>query len=138
MEQDARESLIQELEYLKGVIESYNDQISRIGRVVDEINLSLSVIGNRKNIEGNETRVSIGYGVYVNARIENFDKLLLPIGSGIYREDSAENVENRLKSELQSLQASMDSLLEKRKDSENRYETLLTVVQQASAQNQKQ
>ncbi len=138
MEQDARESLIQELEYLKGVIESYNDQISRIGRVVDEINLSLSVIGNRKNIEGNETRVSIGYGVYVNARIENFDKLLLPIGSGIYREDSAENVENRLKSELQSLQASMDSLLEKRKESENRYETLLTVVQQASAQNQKQ
>lgn len=138
MEQDARESLIQELEYLKGVIESYNDQISRIGRVVDEINLSLSVIGNRKNIEGNETRVSIGYGVYVNARIENFDKLLLPIGSGIYREDSAENVENRLKSELESLQASMDSLLEKRKESENRYETLLTVVQQASAQNQKQ
>jgi prefoldin alpha subunit len=138
MEQDARESLIQELEYLKGVIESYNDQISRIGRVVDEINLSLSVIGNRKSIEGNETRVSIGYGVYVNARIENFDKLLLPIGSGIYREDSAENVENRLKSELQSLQASMDSLLEKRKESENRYETLLTVVQQASAQNQKQ
>lgn len=138
MEQDARESLIQELEYLKGVIESYNDQISRIGRVVDEINLSLSVIGNRKSIEGNETRVSIGYGVYVNARIENFDKLLIPIGSGIYREDSAENVENRLKSELQSLQASMDSLLEKRKESENRYETLLTVVQQASAQNQKQ
>ncbi len=138
MEQDARESLIQELEYLKGVIESYNDQISRIGRVVDEINLSLSVIGNRKSIEGNETRVSIGYGVYVNARIENFDKLLLPIGSGIYREDSAENVENRLKSELESLQASMDSLLEKRKESENRYETLLTVVQQASAQNQKQ
>ncbi len=138
MEQDARESLIQELEYLKGVIESYNEQISRIGRVVDEINLSLSVIGNRKNIEGNETRVSIGYGVYVNARIENFDKLLLPIGSGIYREDSAENVENRLKSELESLQASMDSLLEKRKESENRYETLLTVVQQASAQNQKQ
>ncbi|MGC8506416.1 MAG: prefoldin subunit alpha [Thermoplasmata archaeon] len=138
MEQDARESLIQELEYLKGVIESYNDQISRIGRVVDEINLSLSVIGNRKNIVGNETRVSIGYGVYVNARIENFDKLLLPIGSGIYREDTAENVENRLKGELQSLQASMDSLLEKRKESENRYETLLTVVQQASAQNQKQ
>jgi prefoldin alpha subunit len=138
MEQDARESLIREIEYLKGIIESLNDQISRIERVIEEINLSLSVIADRKNIEGNKTRVSIGYGIYVNARIESFDRLLLPIGSGVYREDNAENVEKRLKGELQSLQTSMDSLLEKRKESENRYETLLTVVQRAGTQNQQQ
>ncbi len=131
MEQEARENLASEAEYLRNLLMSINSQVERLARAMEEVSSTLNVLKDRESIISNDSRITIGSGIYMRVKVEEMNNLLVPIGSDLFKTDSAENVQKSLESNMEDLKASLATLEARRKEAETRYETILTVLQRS-------
>ena len=134
MEQEARENLVNEAEYLRNLLASLNSQIERIARAMEEVSTTLAVLNDRESIISNDSRMTIGSGIYTKVRVEDMNNLLTPIGSDLFKTDSAENVQKALQANVEDMRTSLTTLEARRKEAETRYETILTVLQRSPQQ----
>lgn len=126
----------EELNYYKSLIDSTERQISSLERLSQEIGTTMSLLDDNELFESGEKKISIGSGIFMNAAITKPDRLMVPIGSDVYVEETPDKVKERLKGNLNQITQSLDSLYERRKDLTNRYESLAMLLQRAGEQQQ--
>ncbi len=136
MERGEQMNINEELNYYKSLIDSTERQISSLERLSQEIGTTMSLLDDNELFESGEKKISIGSGIFMNAAITKPDRLMVPIGSDVYVEETPDKVKERLKGNLNQITQSLDSLYERRKDLTNRYESLAMLLQRAGEQQQ--
>lgn len=134
MERGDSVNINEEMNYYKSLIDSTERQISNLEKLAQELSVTVAVIEDKDLFQSEDKKISIGSGIFINAKIEKPESLIVPIGADIYVEEKPDKVAERLKSNMQQVSASLDSLYARRKDLTNRYESLLMVLQRAAMQ----
>ncbi len=134
MENEGKINISEELNYLRSLMESLDSQLSVLVRGMDEIRKAYNVLKEEGLEASEETRVSIGAGIYAKAKVNPKDKLFVPIGSDLYVEEEPEKSLSRLDQNMKELDTSIQSVQERRSDISGRYNSLMTVLQQAQEQ----
>lgn len=119
----------EELEYLKSLIESVDNQLSVLVRGMDEYNRALMVLKENYLKESGDVKVSIGAGIYLKADIHSEEKLFVPIGSDLYIEEDSSVTLGRLDRNIKEIQDSVQNIQQRRYEITERYNALLSAVQ---------
>lgn len=138
MENTNNFNVADELEYLRSLMESLDNQLSVLMRGMDEVRKAYSALKEDAITTSKDVKVSLGAGIFVKANVNPKEKLFVPIGSNLYvEEDSATSVV-RLEKNVKELDESIQNVQSRRSDISGRYNSLVSLVQQAqSQQNQK-
>lgn len=120
-----------ELNYLRSLMDSLDNQLSVLVRGMDEIRKAYSVIKEDAIQASSDVKVSIGAGIFVNANIDTKKKLFVPIGSNLYVEEDPSKSVTRLDRNLKELDESIQNVQSRRSDISGRYNSLVSLVQQA-------
>lgn len=123
-----------EISYLRSLIESIDAQMNALSRGLDELRRAYSVLKDQEIGKSPETRISIGAGIFANAKLETSSKLLVPIGSSIYVEEESNLTLERLNNNIREVETSLTGMSNQRAEVSNRYQTLLSLVQQQQVQ----
>lgn len=134
MNNDDTMNLADEINATKSLLESTEKQITTLDRAMQDLSTTLAVLKERDNFTESETRVSIGSGMFLKAKIENSDSVMLPIGSDIYTDTDAETARKKIEANIMELQKSLDSLASRQTDLRVRYENLVAIAQSVSQQ----
>ncbi len=134
MNNDDTMNLADEINATKSLLESTEKQITTLDRAMQDLSTTLAVLKERDNFTESETRVSIGSGLFLKAKIENSDSVMLPIGSDIYTDTDAETARKKIEANIMELQKSLDSLASRQTDLRVRYENLVAIAQSVSQQ----
>lgn len=134
MNDDDTMNLADEINATKSLLESTEKQITTLDRAMQDLSTTLAVLKERDNFTESETRVSIGSGMFLKAKIENSDSVMLPIGSDIYTDTDAETARKKIEANIMELQKSLDSLASRQTDLRVRYENLVAIAQSVSQQ----
>ncbi|MCW6169553.1 MAG: prefoldin subunit alpha [Thermoplasmatales archaeon] len=132
MENDQRVNVSEELEYLKSIIDSLDNQINSLAKAIEELGRTFSTLKDSEAGESKETRISLGSGIYVEAKLDLDKKLMVPIGSDLFIEEEPKKTVERLENNIKELSNSLASLQQQRKDAEYRYNAIVALVQQQS------
>ena len=130
-------NITDEINYLRSLIESTENQISSLERLLSDMGTTLSVVSSRDLFESEEKKINIGSGIYIDAVIKKPDRFLVPIGSDVYAEFGGEDVEKRLKDNMKQITDTLDTLYLRRKELSSRYDSLIMLLQRASQQPEK-
>lgn len=119
-----------EINYMRSLLDSIDTQMNSLVRGLDELKRAFYSLKDKDIESSEETRVSIGAGIFANARIEMGQKLLVPVGSSIYIEEDREKATARLERNIEDVQNSITSMGNQRDEISNRYQALVSYVQQ--------
>ena len=134
MEQQGKINVSEQLEYLRTMISSLDNQISILARGMDEIQRASSIL-KEEGIEGSgDIKTLIGAGIYARSSLKLSEKLLVPIGSDLYIEESRDRTLIRLQKNLEEVSGSLKTAQERRDDLAMRYDSLVTLIQQSPQQ----
>ncbi len=134
MENEGKINISEELNYLRSLMESLDSQLSVLVRGMDEIRKAYSVLKEEGLTASKDVRVSIGAGIFAKAKIDSSDKLFVPIGSDLYVEEESHKSISRLDQNLKELDASIQNVQGRRSEISSRYNSLVSVLQQAQEQ----
>ncbi len=126
----------EELEYLKSLIDSVDNQLSVLVRGMDEYNRALMVLKENYLRDSRDVKVSIGAGIYLKADIHPDEKLFVPIGSDLYIEEDSSTTLSRLDRNIKEIQDSVQNIQQRRYEITERYNTLLSAMQRQLQQPQ--
>lgn len=118
-----------ELNYLRSLIDSIDSQLNVLKRGLDELRRALAVLNDAAIDSSTETRMTIGAGIFVKAKIDLAENLIVPIGSELYVEEERPKTIKRLEKNVVDVQNSIDSLLSQRNELGNRYEAIVALMQ---------
>ena len=133
MENNEKVNLYEEANYAKALIDSLNEQIERLEKATEELVATSTILHEDGIRDSPEIRISIGSGIYVGVSGLKFDRVLIPVGSGVLKEESRENATHKIDDNLKEISASLNSLYLRKKDIETRYESILAVLQNAGS-----
>jgi prefoldin alpha subunit len=122
-----------ELNYLRSLIDSIDSQMTVLRRGLEELRRALGVLNDSAIGESPETRMTIGAGIFVKAKINLSEKLVVPVGSEVYIEEEPEKTVKRLENNISEVQQSIEGLSAQRSELANRYESILALMQQQEA-----
>ena len=101
---DKKNELYMEVKALDEQIKSMNAHLERIDEQIAELNSNKIVLNKFSDLKvGNELKVPITSGVYINAELKNTKKLLVNVGSGMTVEKTPKQVTKILDSQLTEL-----------------------------------
>ena len=101
---DKKNELYMEVKALDEQIKSMNAHLERIDEQIAELNSNKNVLNKFSDLKvGDELKVPITSGVYINAELKDTKKLLVNVGSGMTVEKTAEQVVKILDSQLTEL-----------------------------------
>lgn len=101
---DKKNELYMEVKALDEQIKSMNAHLERIDEQIAELNSNKIVLNKFSDLKvGDELRVPITSGVYINAELKNTKKLLVNVGSGMTVEKTSDQVVKILDSQLTEL-----------------------------------
>ena len=103
---------------------------------MEEIRRVQTILKDTEISGSRDRRISIGAGIFALGNIDTKSRMLVPIGSDVYIEEDPEKLSNRLDRNITDLQNSIGTLNTRRSDLVNRYEALLSVVNQAREEEQ--
>ncbi|MCL4480789.1 MAG: prefoldin subunit alpha [Candidatus Thermoplasmatota archaeon] len=126
----------EELDYLKSLIESVDNQLSVLVRGMEEYNRALLVLKENYLKDSRDVKVSIGAGIYLKADIHSDEKLFVPIGSDLYIEEDSKTTLSRLDRNIKEIQDSVQNIQQRRYEITERYNTLISAVQRQIQQPQ--
>ncbi len=129
---------VYELNYLRSLLESIDNQMNSLLGGLQELRKAHNVLKEQSIESSSDTRVSIGAGIYANAKIETSGQLLVPIGSSIYIEEGKDKATERLNRNIKEVEDSLQKMSDQRTEVSNRYEALSSLVQQQSGQAEEQ
>lgn len=130
MEND-KVNISEEINYIRSLMESLDNQLSVLMRGMDEIRRAYSVLKEEGLVSSKDTRVSIGAGIYAKAKVDPKEKLFVPIGSELYIEEEPTKSVSRLDQNIKELDASIQNVQSRRADLSGRYNSLVALLQQA-------
>ena len=132
MEQQGRINVSEQIEYLRTMISSLDNQISILARGLEEIQRAASIL-KETAIEGSsDIKTLIGAGIYARSSLNLSEKLLVPIGSDLYMEEDRSNTLKRLEKNQEEVSSSLVNAQDRRSDLAMRYESLVAMIQQGS------
>ena len=135
MENENRVDISGELNYLRSLIESMDDQLSVLIRGMDELRKTHAVLKEDQLALAKEMRVTVGSGIFIRAKLELDQKLFVPIGSDLYVEEEAPKTLVRLEQNVKDIEVSIQNVQARRGEVSTRYNSLVSMAQQ-QAQNQ--
>lgn len=136
MEQEGKINLAEQLEYLKTMISSLDNQISILLKAYEEVQRAYSIIKDLELQSSGEMKTLIGAGIYANSTLNLNQKLLVPIGSDLYIEEEKEKTANRLEKNSQEITSSLREAQDRRSDLAARHDSIVSLVQQQSIKQQ--
>lgn len=134
MENDNRINISEELNYLRSLMESLDNQLSVLMRGMDEIRKAYAILKEEGLLSSKDARVSIGAGIFAKAKVDPKGKLFVPVGSDLYVEEEPEKTISRLDQNVKELDASVQNVQSRRADITNRYNSLVSLAQQVQSQ----
>lgn len=134
MENENRVNITEELNYIRSLMESLDNQLTVLMRGMDEIRRAYSVLKEEGITASKNVKVSIGAGIYAKADIDPREKLFVPIGSDLYIEEEPKKSVERLDQNIKELDSSIQNVQTRRADLSSRYNSLVAVLQQAQEQ----
>ncbi|MCL4340712.1 MAG: prefoldin subunit alpha [Candidatus Thermoplasmatota archaeon] len=136
MEQEGKINLAEQLEYLKTMISSLDNQISILLKAYEEVQRAYSIIKDLELQSSGEMKTLIGAGIYASSTLNLNQKLLVPIGSDLYIEEEKEKTANRLEKNSQEITSSLREAQDRRSDLAARHDSIVSLVQQQSIKQQ--
>ena len=133
MEQEGKINLAEQLEYLKTMISSLDNQISILLKAYEEVQRALSIIKDIELQSSGEMKTLIGAGIYASSTLNLGQKLLVPIGSDLYIEEKKEKTATRLEKNSQEITSSLRDAQDRRSDLATRHDSIVSLVQQQSS-----
>ncbi len=120
------EELNKELRGYMAQIEALRAEISVIDETIVNLRAVISTLNNLKDLgKGKEILVPIGSGVQIEAKIENPEKVIVSIGSGISAELNHQEALTQIAKEIASLQVLRRDLEQAIVEAYNKTEELL-------------
>jgi len=135
MENESRINVTEELNYLRSLVESIDNQTNTLLRGLEELRKAHSAISDSNLVASKETRVAIGAGIFMEAILKPESKLLVPIGSDVFIHEGPEAVKARLEQNMKEVETSISGLNSQRSDISNRYDTILAAAQSQGGEN---
>ena len=136
MAEENQVNIVDEINYTKSLIDSLDTQLNGLLRGMEEIRRVQTILKDTEISGSRDRRISIGAGIFALGNIDTKSRMLVPIGSDVYIEEEPEKLSNRLDRNINDLQNSIGNLNTRRSDLVNRYEALLSVVNQAREEEQ--
>ncbi len=136
MAEENQVNIVDEINYTKSLIDSLDTQLNGLLRGMEEIRRVQTILKDTEISNSRDRRISIGAGIFALGNIDTKSRMLVPIGSDVYIEEEPEKLSNRLDRNINDLQNSIGTLNTRRSDLVNRYEALLSVVNQAREEEQ--
>ena len=136
MTEENQVNIVDEINYTKSLIDSLDTQLNGLLRGMEEIRRVQTILKDTEISGSRDRRISIGAGIFALGNIDTKSRMLVPIGSDVYIEEEPEKLSNRLDRNINDLQNSIGNLNTRRSDLVNRYEALLSVVNQAREEEQ--
>lgn len=136
MAEENQVNIVDEINYTKSLIDSLDTQLNGLLRGMEEIRRVQTILKETEISNSRDRRISIGAGIFALGNIDTKSRMLVPIGSDVYIEEEPEKLSNRLDRNITDLQNSIGTLNTRRSDLVNRYEALLSVVNQAREEEQ--
>ena len=136
MTEENQVNIVDEINYTKSLIDSLDTQLNGLLRGMEEIRRVQTILKETEISNSRDRRISIGAGIFALGNIDTKSRMLVPIGSDVYIEEEPEKLSNRLDRNITDLQNSIGTLNTRRSDLVNRYEALLSVVNQAREEEQ--
>lgn len=137
-EEEQRFNPLDEINYLRSLLDSIDTQMNSLVRGLEELRKAFYALKENDIESSEETRVSIGAGIFANVKIQMNEKLLVPIGSSVYVEEEKDKTTSRLERNIQEVEESLTSMRNQRDEISNRYQTLVSLVQQQQNSEQPQ
>ncbi|QRF75576.1 prefoldin subunit alpha [Thermoplasmatales archaeon] len=129
-------NIVDEINYTKSLIDSLDSQLNGLVRGMEEIKRVQNILKDTGIPASKDRRISIGAGIFASGSIDTSSRMLVPIGSDVYVEEDPEKLSGRLDKNIADLQNSIGTLSVRRSDLVNRYEALMSVVDQAKQEDQ--
>ncbi|KJE49918.1 MULTISPECIES: prefoldin subunit alpha [Acidiplasma] len=129
-----QENVLDQLEYLKNLIENINGRIEIIAKTLQETSETASLLENNEYQKSEDVKISIGSGLFARATL-NTDKILVPVGSNVYIEKDRADALEDLKANIKNLNDSYNSLIEQKEKVQNNYDALVYAIQNARGSN---
>lgn len=136
MENDNRINISEELNYLRSLLDSLDNQLNVLIRGMDEVRKAYAILKEEQLSASKDTRVSIGAGIFAKADVDTREKLFVPIGSDLYVEEDPSKTMSRLDQNVKELDSSVQNVQNRRSEISNRYNSLVSMLQQAQSKEQ--
>ncbi|MEM0139191.1 MAG: prefoldin subunit alpha [Ferroplasma sp.] len=127
--------IMQQLDYLKNLIDSINSRSSMLIKTIEEANDTLSLLKDNDYKNSPDTKISIGSGLFANATL-NTDRVIVPVGSSVYIEEKKEDTIKRIEDNVKSLSDTYTALIRQRETAQNNYDALVYSIQRSQEGNQ--
>lgn len=134
VEDSGRINIDEEIEYSRNLLGSVTTQLDRIQVAMAEIVQTVAVLTELPKASAAEGKISVGSGLFVRAEVKDTEKVIFPLGSGVFTEEKREVAIEKLNANLKDLTSSYDSLMLRKKELEGRLNALGTLYNQLAEQ----
>ncbi len=111
-QKEGKDELFVELKEIDDRIKGLDNHVKNIDEQIDELNSSKTVINNFKELkEGEELRVPLAPGVYFDAKLDNTNKLMANIGSGVLVEKFPDEIIAIMDTQIEELSNYREKLI---------------------------
>jgi prefoldin alpha subunit len=133
MDSDAQANLVDEINMTRSLLDSTERQISTVDKAYQDLAVTLAVVNEKPELADKAVRISIGSGMYVEGKIADSDKIIIPVGSDVFVESTTGEAKKKIEESMESLRKTLDELLQRQSDLRIRYDSLMAIAQRASS-----
>ncbi len=133
MDSDAQANLVDEINMTRSLLDSTERQISTVDKAYQDLAVTLAFVNEKPELADKAVRISIGSGMYVEGKIADSDKIIIPVGSDVFVESTTGEAKKKIEESMESLRKTLDELLQRQSDLRIRYDSLMAIAQRASS-----
>ena len=133
MDSDAQANLVDEINMTRSLLDSTERQISTVDKAYQDLAVTLAVVNEKPELADKAVRISIGSGMYVEGKIADSDKIIIPVGSDVFVESTTVEAKKKIEESMEGLRKTLDELLQRQSDLRIRYDSLMAIAQRASS-----
>ena len=133
MDSDAQANLVDEINMTRSLLDSTERQISTVDKAYQDMSMTLAVVNEKPELADKAVRISIGSGMYVEGKIADSDKIIIPVGSDVFVESTTGEAKKKIEESMEGLRKTLDELLQRQSDLRIRYDSLMAIAQRASS-----
>ncbi|MCL4451088.1 MAG: prefoldin subunit alpha [Candidatus Thermoplasmatota archaeon] len=133
MDSDAQANLVDEINMTRSLLDSTERQISTVDKAYQDLAVTLAVVNEKAELADKAVRISIGSGMYVEGKISDSDKIIVPVGSDVFVESTTGEAKKKIEESMESLRKTLDELLQRQSELRIRYDSLMAIAQRATS-----
>ena len=122
--------LMEQIEYLKNLIENIDSRLNLLLKTLDESADTLALLKDNEYKNSQDIKISIGSGLFSKATLDTA-KIVVPIGSSIYVEEDREKTVQRMEENIKSMQDTYNNLVKQKQTAQNNYDALMYSIQRS-------